>query len=212
MVANVFHLSDPNEIYRDVFASVSATDWSGLDPIPQMERGDGPDYPVSIRLGSHFAIYDGKVSGASSLGFDGVSNPVSQCLPLGVTRTIQVATGPKVGDIDYPFVVYGGNNMDFSPSNVLQALTGVQVNASGAEREVSMAIPATRTAMTINVHSQRTLTVGIFKVLTRSWASCRAIRRARLHAHSWRLSGEYSLRCRRNDGNGAGLDRQSRQY
>lgn len=157
-------------VYRSLYVSiVPGFDWSGLVPSPAYQFGESPDYPCSITLASQFAIYDGKVTGDSLLGFDEANNPVAQFLPLGESRTIQVETFPKVANVDYVFGLYADDNVEFEPSGVIQEATPVEAIASGEERETSMWIPATRSYMTINVHSKRTLNIGIYYVAVRDF-------------------------------------------
>jgi hypothetical protein len=154
-------------VYRSLFVSISTPfDWSGFvaDPVITYEND-----VLRLTMATQFGIYDGKVSGDPLLGFDGMSNPVAQLLPLGVARTIQVETFPHVADVDYVFGLYAGDDVAFTPSSVIQAATPVQATASGSEREIYMQIPATRSTMAINVHSQRTLNVGIYYVVVRDF-------------------------------------------
>jgi hypothetical protein len=160
--------------YRSVSAGIGTLmAWSGLVP-PATVEYESPNQHLSMP-GSVFAIYDGAViadDGNDRIGFDGKSNPVSQLVPLGENRTLRFDTFPKVANVDTEFFLHADDGLTFNPVVIAQDPVDVIVtdlDASG-EREIAMVCPATRGQIIFNVHKKRTLTVGIYKLLTRSWA------------------------------------------
>jgi Metallo-peptidase family M12B Reprolysin-like len=76
---------------------------------------------------------------------------------------------PRAADETIEFPVEADDHLTFTPDAVAQAPVSVTVADNGAERIVNMPLPATRTQLVFDIYKQRTLTVGIYRVITRIW-------------------------------------------